>query len=47
MDGQRVFKMPFANVYPLHVQKAEEKGRKKSERIEEIENPLMQDTRRP
>ena len=28
---QRVFKMTFASVYPLYVQKAEKKGRKKSE----------------
>lgn len=27
---QRVFKMTFASVYPLYVQKAEKKGRKKS-----------------
>ena len=27
MDNQRVFKMSFASVYPLYVQKAERKGR--------------------
>jgi hypothetical protein len=27
----RVFKMSFASVYPLYVQKAERKGRKKEE----------------
>jgi hypothetical protein len=31
----RVFKMPFASVYPLYVQKAEKKGRKKSE-VDEV-----------
>ena len=31
MDLQRVFKMSFASVYPLYVQKAEKKGRKKNE----------------
>jgi hypothetical protein len=29
--NERVFKMIFANVYPLYVAKAEKKGRKKSE----------------
>ena len=31
MDNQRVFKMAFAKVYPLYVQKAEKKGRTKQE----------------
>lgn len=31
MDTHRVFKMSFASVYPLYVQKAEKKGRQKSE----------------
>ncbi len=31
MDKHRVFKMSFASVYPLYVQKAEKKGRKKDE----------------
>ena len=31
MDKHRVFKMSFASVYPLYVQKAEKKGRKKTE----------------
>jgi hypothetical protein len=31
MDNQRVFKMSFASVYPLYVQKAEKKGRTKKE----------------
>lgn len=31
MDNTRIFKMPFANVYPLYVQKAEKKGRTKAE----------------
>lgn len=31
MDNQRVFKMSFASVYPLYVQKAEKKGRTKAE----------------
>ena len=31
MNNQRVFKMSFASVYPLYVQKAEKKGRKKEE----------------
>ena len=31
MDKHRVFKMAFASVYPLYVQKAAKKGRKKSE----------------
>jgi hypothetical protein len=35
MDTQRVFKIPFASVYPLYVQKAEKKGRKKNE-VDEV-----------
>ena len=35
MDEHRVFKMSFASVYPLYVQKAEKKGRKKSE-VDEV-----------
>lgn len=31
MDNTRVFKMSFASVYPLYIQKAERKGRTKSE----------------
>ena len=31
MDKHRVFKMSFASVYPLYVQKAVTKGRKKKE----------------
>lgn len=31
MDGTRVFKMIFAEVYPLYIQKAEKKGRTKEE----------------
>ncbi|MFN8208404.1 MAG: DUF2200 domain-containing protein [Bacteroidales bacterium] len=31
MDPVRIFKMPFATVYPLYVQKAEKKGRTKEE----------------
>ena len=31
MDNVRVFKIPFANVYPLYIQKAEKKGRTKAE----------------
>ena len=27
MNNTRIFKMPFANVYPLYIQKAEKKGR--------------------
>ena len=35
MDKHRVFKMAFASVYPLYVQKAEKKGRKKKE-VDEV-----------
>lgn len=31
MSGHRIFRMPFASVYPLYVQKAERKGRSKDE----------------
>jgi hypothetical protein len=31
MDNQRIYKMPFATVYPLYIQKAERKGRTKEE----------------
>lgn len=31
MDNERVFKMSFASVYPLYIQKAEKKGRTKAE----------------
>lgn len=31
MDNTRVFKMSFAGVYPLYIQKAEKKGRTKEE----------------
>ena len=35
MDKDRVFKMSFASVYPLYVQKAEKKGRKKED-VDEV-----------
>ena len=35
MDAHRVFKMSFASVYPLYVQKAEKKGRKRIE-VDEV-----------
>ena len=35
MDNQRIFKMSFASVYPLYVEKAEKKGRKKKE-VDEV-----------
>lgn len=35
MDNQRVYKMPFATVYPLYINKAERKGRTKAE-VDEI-----------
>jgi hypothetical protein len=35
MDNNRVFKMAFASVYPHYVQKAEKKGRMKSE-VDEV-----------
>ncbi len=31
MDNSKIFKMPFASVYPLYIQKAEKKGRTKEE----------------
>ena len=31
MDNTRIFKMPFVNVYPYYIQKAEKKGRTKAE----------------
>lgn len=31
MNNTRIFKMPFASVYPLYVQKVEKKGRTKAE----------------
>lgn len=35
MEHSRIFKMPFANVYPLYLQKAEKKGRTKEE-VDEV-----------
>ena len=35
MNNTRIFKMPFANVYPMYIQKAEKKGRTKAE-VDEI-----------
>jgi hypothetical protein len=35
MDNHRIFKMPFASVYPHYVQKAEKKGRTKGE-VDEV-----------
>ncbi|MCU0408315.1 MAG: DUF2200 domain-containing protein [Bacteroidales bacterium] len=35
MDNTKIFRMPFANVYPLYIQKAEKKGRTKAE-VDEI-----------
>lgn len=35
MQNTKVFKMPFSNIYPLLVQKAEKKGRTKHE-VDEI-----------
>lgn len=31
MNNAKIFKMPFAKVYPMYIQKAERKGRTKSE----------------
>lgn len=31
MDNSRVYKMSFASVYPMYIQKAEKKGRTKAE----------------
>lgn len=35
MDNTRVFRMPFASVYPMYIKKAEKKGRTKEE-VDEI-----------
>ncbi|MDP3581620.1 MAG: DUF2200 domain-containing protein [Ignavibacteria bacterium] len=35
MDNERVYKIIFASVYPLYIQKAEKKGRTKAE-VDEI-----------
>ncbi len=35
MDNTRVYRMPFATVYPLYLKKAEKKGRTKAE-VDEI-----------
>lgn len=35
MESHRIFAMPFSSVYPLYVQKAEKKGRKKKE-VDEV-----------
>ncbi|WP_372948302.1 DUF2200 domain-containing protein [Mariniphaga sp.] len=35
MDNSRVYRMKFASVYPLYIQKAERKGRTKAE-VDEI-----------
>jgi hypothetical protein len=35
MDNHRIFKMPFASVYPHYVQKAEKKGHTKGE-VDEV-----------
>lgn len=35
MHNTKIFKMPFASVYPLYIQKAEKKGRTKAE-VDEI-----------
>jgi len=35
MDNTRVFKMTFASIYPLYIQKAEKKGRSQAE-VDEI-----------
>lgn len=31
MQNTKIFKMPFSNVYPLYIKKAEKKGRTKAE----------------
>ncbi len=31
MKNTRIYKIPFANVYPMYIQKAEKKGRTKAE----------------
>ncbi len=35
MEKPRIFTMPFSNIYPLYIQKAEKKGRTKKE-VDEI-----------
>jgi hypothetical protein len=35
MDNSKIFKMPFAKVYPMYIQKAQKKGRTKAE-VDEI-----------
>lgn len=35
MDNTRVYKMTFASIYPLYIQKAEKKGRTKEE-VDEV-----------
>lgn len=35
MENSRIFRMPFASVYPLYIQKAEKKGRTKAE-VDEV-----------
>jgi len=35
MDNSRVYRMTFASIYPLYIQKAEKKGRTKAE-VDEI-----------
>ena len=35
MESTKIFKMPFAKVYPMYIQKAEKKGRTKTE-VDEI-----------
>lgn len=35
MNNTKIFKMPFADVYPLYLQKAEKKGRTKAE-VDEV-----------
>lgn len=35
MDNNRVYKMTFASVYPMYIQKAEKKGRTKEE-VDEV-----------
>lgn len=35
MNNTRIFKIPFGNVYPMYIQKAEKKGRTKAE-VDEI-----------
>lgn len=35
MDNTRVFKMSFASIYPMYIQKAEKKGRTKAE-VDEV-----------